>query len=177
MQAHLKHAGAILVGGLLAAGSAAAQQAPAADATPPTETTATYQDWLMRCIAPADQVRACEVVQNLQIEGQGPVASIAVGRTGPDKPLLIVIQVPQGVWLPGGMTLKVGEKGQPLPLEYKRCAQACVAEATLDAEAVKAMKATTETGSFTFKDGAQRDVTLPVSFRGFSAALDASLAP
>lgn len=177
MHAHPTRAGALLLGSLLAAGPAAAQQAPAADASPPTETTATYQDWLMRCVAPAGQPRACEVVQNLQIEGQGPVASIAIGRTGPDEPVIIVIQVPQGVWLPGGMTLKVGEKGQPLPLEYKRCAQACVAEATLDAAAVEAMKATTETGSFTFKDGAQRDVTLPVSFRGFSAALDASLAP
>jgi invasion protein IalB len=114
MQASPKRARALLLAGLLASGPAAAQQAPAAkaEATPPTETTATYQDWLMRCVAPAGQPRTCEVVQNLQIEGQGIVAVIAIGRAGPDSPLIIVIQVPQGVWLPGGMALEIGQKGQ-----------------------------------------------------------------
>ncbi|OYW97351.1 MAG: invasion-associated locus B family protein, partial [Rhizobiales bacterium 32-66-8] len=82
-----------------------------------------------------------------------------------------------GVWLPAGLTLQIGEKGKPLPLEYKRCAQVCIAEAQLDAAMVQTMKTTTEMGSFTFQDGAQRPVTLPVSFKGFAPALDASLKP
>lgn len=204
MYASLKLVGAVLLAGALVGGPAQAQQtpattspvpqttqprpaaarpapaatpAPAADAAQPAETTATYQDWLMRCVTPADQPRACEVIQKLQVQGQGLVATIAVGRADPKSPMLIVIQVPQGVWLPAGMTLKIGENGKPLALEYKRCAQVCVAEATLEAATVQSMKSTADAGSFTFQDGAQRDVTLPVSFKGFAPALDASLKP
>lgn len=158
-------------------GSAAPALAQDAAPVQPAQTTATYQDWLMRCVAQADQPRICEIVQTLQLEGQGVVATIAVGRANADSPMLIVIQVPQGVWLPADVTLKVSEAAEPLRLDYKRCAQVCVAEATLEPAVVDAMKAATEQGSFTFQDGAQRDVALPVSFTGFSAALDASLQP
>lgn len=176
MFARLKLARALLLAAALASGGVPAL-AQDASAVQPAETTATYGDWLMRCVAPAEQPRACEVVQTLQIEGQGVVASIAVGRAVTDAPLLIVIQVPQGVWLPGGMTLRIAEGGEPLLLEYKRCAQICVAEATLEAAVVERMKAAVAAGSFAFKDGAQREVSLPVSFKGFSAALEASLQP
>lgn len=158
-------------------GGAAPAWAQDAAAVQPAETTATYQDWLMRCVAQPDQPRTCEVVQKLQLEGQGVIATIAVGRATADSPLLIVIQVPQGVWLPADITLKVSEPADPLLLDYKRCGQVCVAEATLDAEDIERMKAATEPGSFTFQDGTQRAVALPVSFDGFSAALDASLQP
>lgn len=143
----------------------------------PAETTATYQDWVMRCVTSADQPRTCEVVQSLEMEGQGVVATIAVGRATAESPFLIVIQVPQGVWLPSDIMVKVAETGEPLRLEYKRCAQICIAEATLDAAAVDAMKAAVDAGSFTFQDGTQREVSLPLSFNGFGAALDASLQP
>lgn len=204
MHASLKMLGAALMAGAFVTGVAQAQQtkpapapvqatpprpaapaaarpaAPAAamaDSAQPAETTATYQDWLMRCVTPADRPRACEVIQKLQVPGKGLVATIAVGRAEPKSPLVILIQVPQGVWLPAGMTLRVGETGKPIDLEYKRCAQACIAEAQLDAALVQTMKTTAESGSFTFQDGAQRPVTLPVSFKGFAPALDASLKP
>ncbi|WP_018386891.1 invasion associated locus B family protein [Ancylobacter sp. FA202] len=155
----------------------AAPAATAADPSQPAETTATYQDWQMRCVTSDEKVRACEVLQKLQIQGQGLVATIAVGRADPKSPMIILIQVPQGVWLPAGMTLQIGENGKLVELEYKRCAQVCIAEAQLDAATVQSMKSSAEAGSFTFQDGAQRPVTLPVSFKGFAPALDASLKP
>ncbi|KKB07434.1 invasion associated locus B family protein [Devosia chinhatensis] len=159
------------------AGSGAPSLAQDATIVQPGETTASYQDWLMRCVAQADQNRACEVVQTLQIEGQGVVATISVGRATTDSPMLIVIQVPQGVWLPSDITLKIAEDSEPLLLEYRRCLQVCIAQATLDATVLDSMKAAVEAGSFTFQDGAQREVSLPISFSGFSAALDASIQP
>ncbi|WP_371346716.1 invasion associated locus B family protein [Ancylobacter sp. IITR112] len=200
MHASLNMVGAVLLAGVLVGGPAQAQQTPAAtapatqprpaatrpapaaapaaaDASQPVETTATYQDWLMRCVTPEDQAKACEIIQKLQVQGQGLVATIAVGRADAKAPMLIVIQVPQGVWLPAGISLQIGDKGKPLDLEYKRCGQVCVAEAQLDAATVQAMKSSAEAGSFTFQDGAQRDVKLPVSFKGFAPALDASLKP
>ncbi|WP_127088236.1 invasion associated locus B family protein [Aquabacter cavernae] len=158
-----------------AAPAAPAAAAAAADPAQPVATTATYQDWLMRCVAQADKSKVCEIVQNLQVQGQGTVASIAVGRPDPKAAVSLVIQLPQGVWLPAGVKFQVSEKAKPLQLEYKRCAQACVAEVSLDAAAVQALKSATEPGSFTFEDGSRRAVTLPVSLKGFGPALDASL--
>ena len=155
----------------------AAPAATAADPSQPAETTATYQDWQMRCVTSDEKTRACEVLQKLQIQGQGLVATIAVGRADAKSPMILLIQVPQGVWLPAGMTLQVGENGKVVELEYKRCAQVCAAEAQLDAATVQSMKSSAGAGSFTFQDGAQRPVTLPVSFKGFAPALDASLKP
>ncbi|MFG1425106.1 invasion associated locus B family protein [Roseixanthobacter glucoisosaccharinicivorans] len=185
----------VLGGGLLAEGQSAHAQstqaqpaqsarpapttppAAAADPSQPAATTATYQDWLMRCVAQADKARTCEVVQNLQVQGQGVVASIAVGRTDPKAGMSLVIQLPQGVWLPAGVKFQVSEKAKPLQLEFKKCAQACVAEVQLDSASVQAMKSATEPGSFTFEDGARHAATLPVSFKGFGPALDASIKP
>lgn len=201
MSVNVKLAGAVLTG-IVLAGMAQAQQpattpAPTptqatqprpsaarpspptstADAAQPGETTATYQDWLMRCVIPADRPRACEVVQKLELQGQGLVASIAVGRADPRSPMRMVVQVPEGVWLPAGMTVQIGEQGKQLQLEYKRCAQVCIAEAQLDPDLLQGMKSAAERGSFTFQDGSQSPVTLPISFRGFAPALDASLKP
>lgn len=185
MHASLKLVGAALLAAGIFSGTAEAQQAqpaparpaaPAADPSQPAATTATYQDWLVRCVS-QESGKVCEVVQNLQVQGQGVVASIAVGRTDPKSPMSLVIQVPQGVWLPSGVKFQVSEKSKPLSLEYKKCAQACVAEVQLDAAAVQSMKTATENGNFTFDDGAKRSVSLPVSFKGFGPALDASLKP
>jgi len=150
--------------------------APAPAAVKPGLTTATYQDWMARCVA-SNNGRICEVVQNLQAQGQGLIASIAVGKADPKSPLRLVIQVPAGVWLPAGVTFQVSEKVKPLQLEYKRCVQGCFAEVELEAAAAQAMRAAKDAGSFTFEDGSRNPVTLPVSFNGFSAALDASLRP
>lgn len=163
-----------------ASGGASAQPKPAAPAeesTQPGGTTATYQDWLMRCVISPEKVRTCEIVQNLQAQGQGLVASIAVGKVDSKGPLSLVVQVPAGVWLPSGIKVQISEKAKPLQLEYKRCPQGCFAELELDAAAVQALRSATEAGSFSFEDGARRPVTLPLSFKGFVPALDASLKP
>ncbi len=170
---------ALTLSALTLAGPAQAQPkpaaAPAADAQPGA-TTATYQDWLMRCVS-AEKTRTCEIVQNLQVQGQGVVASIAVGKVEAAGPLRLVVQVPAGVWLPAGLKFQVSEKAKPLALEYKRCLQGCFAELELDAATLQALKGAGEPGSFTFEDGARKSVTLPVSFKGFTPALDASLKP
>lgn len=149
---------------------------PAEASLQPEGTTATYQDWLLRCAVSAEKVRACEIVQNLQAQGQqGLVASVALGKIDPKGPLRLVVQVPPGVWLPAGVKVQISERAKPLQLEYKRCPQGCFAELELDAAAVQALRSATDAGSFTFEDGARRPITLPLSFKGFVPALGASL--
>lgn len=160
-----------------AAGTQTKPVAPAETPSQPQGTTATYQDWLMRCVTSAENARTCEIVQNLQVEGRGLVATVALGKINPKDNVRMVVQVPAGVWLPSGVTLKIDEKANPLHLEYKRCLQGCFAEIEVDAPTLQALKSATQAGSFTFEDGNRRPVTLPLSFNGFSAALDASLKP
>ncbi|TCK30415.1 invasion protein IalB [Ancylobacter aquaticus] len=169
---------AALLGGLGLAGAASAQQPAAAPpaAARPGLTTATYEDWVVRCVA-SDKGRTCEVVQNIQAQGQGLIASVAVGRADAKAPLRLVVQLPAGVWLPAGVKVQVSAKAKPLALVFTRCPQGCFAETELDAASVQALKAASEAGSFSFEDGARRPVTLPLSFKGFAAALDASLKP
>ncbi|WP_234052906.1 MULTISPECIES: invasion associated locus B family protein [unclassified Xanthobacter] len=172
---------------LLSAGSAMAQQKPAAPPAPaagaqpsqPGATTATYRDWVLRCVTQEGggqgSGRVCEIAQNLQMQGQGTVASIAVGRADPKGPVSLVIQLPPGVWLPAGVKVQVDDKAKPIQLEFKKCLQSCFAEAPLDAAALQQLRAASEPGNFTFENGARRTLTLPISFKGFGAALDASL--
>lgn len=169
---------ATVLAGLGLTGAASAQQpaAPAPGAVRPGLTTATYQDWVVRCVA-NDTGRICEVVQNIQAQGQGLIASVAIGRADAKAPLRLVMQLPAGVWLPAGVKVQISEKAKPVPLIYTRCAQGCFAEAELDAAALQALKTATEGGSFSFEDGTRRQATLPLSFKGFTAALDASLKP
>ena len=165
-----------LLAGLSLAGTASAQQPAAPAAARPGLTTATYEDWVVRCVA-GDNGRICEVVQNIQAQGQGLIASVAVGRADAKAPLRLVVQLPAGVWLPAGVKVQVSEKAKPLPLVFTRCPQGCFAEAELDAASVQALKAAAGAGSFSFEDGARRPVTLPLSFKGLAPALDASLKP
>src|SRR5690348_2519031 len=105
----------------LLASPAVAQQAarPAAqpDASAPQVTTATYQDWLVRCEVrtepPAGKV--CEASQGLQAQGQqGLIARIVVGRAARSEPVKLIVQLPATVWLPGNVTFYSDEKGPGL---------------------------------------------------------------
>ncbi len=167
---------ALLATGL--AGSAWAQPAAADKPPAPQTTTATYQDWVVRCEAPADKPKVCEIAQGIQARAdQGLIAQVVVGRPSKADPVRLIVELPPGVWLPAGAVLQAGEKASPLALTFKTCPRACFADMELKPEQVQALKGATGSGTLTFEDGARQKVQLPVSFNGFSAALDASLAP
>ncbi|HML07337.1 MAG TPA: invasion associated locus B family protein [Xanthobacteraceae bacterium] len=150
---------------LLAAGGPALAQVPRL-------TTATYDDWTVRCQLHA-AVKSCEVEQTSQVQGQ-PVSQVAIGRPTKSDPVRIVFQVPINVWLPAGVTLVMDEKDPGISATFKRCVgNGCFADADLKDDVVKKLRARTENGKLLFKDAAQRDVTIPVSFKGFGAAFDA----
>ncbi len=161
------------------AGPAPGKAAPAGpNGTEPEVTTASYQDWLVRCVTPPSAPRICEATQTIQVQGQpGPVAVIAVGRLAADGPLRVVAQLPAGLWLPAGAKLLTGEKATPAAMEFKRCLQACFAELEADKNLEQALRTATGNGSLQFEDGTRRPVSIPFSFRGFTAALDAALKP
>lgn len=155
-----------------------APPAPASvDPSAPQTTTATYQDWVVRCATPEGSPRICEAVQGVQVQGQqGLIAQIVLGRVKKDEPVRMIVELPRGVWLQGAVTAQVNEKAAPMTLAYTRCLNGCLAELELKNDQLNALKAAEGPGIINFVDGTQRKVQLPLSFKGFSAALAATLA-
>lgn len=157
----------------LTAGASAQAQTQA-----PQRTTATYQDWTVRCEVAATG-KICEMAQAMQIQGQAqPVTQIALGQQSKGAPMKIVLQVPINVWLPAGAKLVINEKEPGIAAVYGRCLPAaCLADADLKDDQIKKLRGLTENGKLQFKDAAQQDVVIPVSFKGFDQAYDAMQKP
>jgi invasion protein IalB len=148
--------------------------ATTATAQTPQRTTATYEDWTVRCDT-HETVKTCEMAQTVQIQGQpNPLTQIAIGRPTKNDPVKIVFQLPINVWLPAGVKLVTDDKDPGLAATFKRCIPAaCLADTELKDDVLKKLRAATENGKLQFKDGAQQDVAIPVSFKGFGQAMDA----
>ena len=158
-----------LIGALLVAvaGVAAAQT--------PQQTTATYEDWIVRCetLAGPPPKRTCEMVQSTQMQGQGVISQIAVAHPVKGQPVKIVVQLPNGVWLPAGVKLIAGASDPGLAATFKRCLAGCFADFEIKDDTIKKFRSMTEPGQIQFKDGTVKDISLPLSFKGFGAAFDA----
>lgn len=173
-----------LFSSLALAGPAMAQQRPPQAAPPapgavsqPDNTTATYGDWVLRCQQGVG-TRICEIVQTIEQQGQrGPLALIAIGRPVKAEPVKLVVQVPPNLTLgdKAGVRVNVAEKEEALAV-FQRCTPGgCFGEASLSDDAFKRWRGFSEAGQLRWQDAAKREVTLPVSFRGFAAATEALL--
>lgn len=142
----------------------------------PQRTTASYEDWTVRCeTRTTPPARLCEMVQAVTAQGQqAPLAQIAIGRASKADPFKIVFQLPVNVFVPSGVRLTLDAKDKPLGAGFRSCVPAgCFADMDLNNDTIKRMRGRAEQGRFEFKDAAQRDVAVPISFKGFDAALDA----
>ena len=161
---------ALLVG---QAGNAGAQPS-----TPkPQQTSAVYEDWIVRCETkpspPAQKI--CEMVQFTQLKGQaGVLTQIVIGHPVKGQPYRIAIQVPISMWLPTGVRLSAGGKDEGIVAQFMWCVPtACFAVVETKDDIIKKFRSATEAGKLQFKDANQRDIALPVSFKGFGTAYDA----
>jgi len=152
-----------LLASLLLAAPALAQPAP-------ERTLAAFGDWVVRCERAAG-ARVCEMAQTMADQRQQPVAVVAVARGTPPR---IVVQVPVNITVAEPVRLTVDPA---LVLPFRSCTpQGCFAELALaDAAVVTRLRARAADAParLEWRDptGAQQGV--PVSFRGFSDALDA----
>jgi len=117
----------------------------------PQRTTATYEDWTVRCETRVEppNLKTCEMVQSTQVQGQpGPVTQIAIGRAAKAEPLKIIFQVPINVWLPAGVKFTSAEKEAPLASPFKRCVPAaCLADSDLKDDLVRKLRTAPRTAS------------------------------
>ncbi len=169
-----------LLGLCLPAVPAAAQQntpnAAPAPITGPDNTSARFGDWLLRCNA-APGGKQCEMVQTVQIQiasgQQAPVALFAIGRASRGEPLKFIVQLPSNVTLASGIIVET-KPDRPVAGAYTRCLPVgCFAEALLTDDIRRRWMARTEAGQVRIQDGANQAVALPLSFRGFSLAMEA----
>ena len=190
----MKHANFLIVGlgllGLVLPCDCAMAQSPASKAggahvataaakvpAEPNTTIASYGDWVLRCqrVETAGKTaRVCEVAEAIQVQGQAaPIAQLAIGRLSPGEPLRVTVVVPPAVTFPSSVRVDA-KNGASFNLEWRRCLPGgCFADAVLKDDVLARWRGLSETGQLIFKDAGGQDVTLPLSFRGLSQALDA----
>jgi len=156
---------------------AAKTASPAAVGSRPDRTTASFGDWVMRCETVGSPAkRVCEAAQVMTMQGQtNPVAQVAIGAAEPKGAKQITLVIPSNVALTLKPQIALAKPGAaPLDLIWQRCTPGgCFASVAVADAALGAMGAEAEPGRITFKDAADRDVALPLSFRGLAQALDA----
>jgi invasion protein IalB len=140
----------------------------------PQRTTATYDDWTVSCAVTAGE-KSCELAQSQSPQGQtSPISQITIGRVAKNEPLRIIFQVASNVWLQAGVKVLIDEKEPLLSAAFRWCIPTrCLADADLTDAYIKKLNGRNESLHLSWKNVSQSDVTIPVSLRGFSAALDA----
>ncbi len=164
---------AILGVGLAAAPAPLAAQTEAPQSGAEIETQQ-FEDWALRCRPASEtQPKVCRIQQNLVAETSGKsVLHIVAGRFGPEKVLGAVIFVPTGVRLPPGLRIQIDER-PPRVFAFEICDSAtCQARVVLEGELLDELKAGL-TGQVKVQNAAGQVQSVPISLKGFSAALRA----
>ena len=158
---------------------APAQQAQAPTDQNPQRTTASYGDWVVRCettAGPPPQ-KNCDMEQLAQVQGQAnPISRVAVPLPQKGEPPKMFIQLPINVSFSAPLKITVDAKDAGITTPFRRCVPAgCFGEVELKDDLQKKFRASAEAGKITFKDAADRDVAIPLSFKGFGQAFEALL--
>jgi invasion protein IalB len=149
-----------------------------APATAPERTSAVFGDWTVQCVVRSPGNRVCEMLQATQNQQQQPVSVLAIGRLTRTDPLRLVARLPVNTLVAQPARL-VLEGSEPLTLPFRYCTGnpvGCFAEFELRDEALlRRLRGRTpeQPGKLEYQEPAGQEIAIPVSFRGFSAALDA----
>jgi invasion protein IalB len=159
---------------------AAPPAAPAAVDQNPQRTTASYGDWVVRCesVAGPPPQKNCDMEQLAQVQGQAnPISRVAIPLPAKGEAPKLFVQLPINVSFMAPLKITAGEKDAGITAPFRRCVPAgCFVEIELKDDLQKKFRAAaTEPGKILFKDAADRDVAIPLSFKGFAQAFEALL--
>jgi invasion protein IalB len=140
----------------------------------PDMTSETYGDWIVRC-QPTTDAKRCEASQTIIIQGQSsPIALIAFGREKKGDPLRMVIQLPTNISFESGVKTHLSNGEAAVDMKFRRCFPVgCFADAQMTDAVLTKLKGQAEPLSIKFKDGTEREISLPFSPKGLGPALDA----
>jgi invasion protein IalB len=127
--------------------------------------------WISRCVSESRKSPAeCSAEETLAMASTGQaVASVIVRmRSDPREPMIIV-RIPVGLYLPGGVNVQIDDgKSQSIPLQT--CdVQGCYAESSLSSSSVSALK-TGKRLSISFQNMSKNNVVLPFPLDNFADA-------
>ncbi len=135
----------------------------------------TFKDWRVRCRkADAAAPPQCHIFQTVVVSQTAqPFLYVAAGYPpeGTGGPTLF-LTLPLGIHLPSGVSLRV-DRGQPVPAQVVHCDRdGCHARLALDRRLIKSLQAGL-VAQVAFQDGVGQPIMVPVSLKGFTAALKA----
>ncbi len=141
------------------------------------QTTATYDDWTVRCVTRAGTPprKLCDMEQLSQLNGkEKPFSRVVISRPAKGQPARLIVQVPANVWLASGVRIQIGGKDAGLAGPFTRCLPGgCFAAIALkDATVGQFLKATAP-ARIIYANAAKGEVGIPLSFKGFGQAFDA----
>jgi invasion protein IalB len=143
----------------------------------PQRTTATYCDWVLQCVEntspPSEQI--CDIAQVTQLQGKNvPFSRVAVAHPDKGQPVKLVVQVPVNASFAKNVHIQASDDDPGLIAPFTNCTpNGCFSEFELKDDMLKKLRAASSVGKLTFADAGGHDVTVPLSFSGFSAAFDA----
>lgn len=133
-----------------------------------------FDAWRVQCNSPTGAPSLCRIFQNIVIkDSREPILRFFVGYgEQADTPVGLFV-VPLGVHLPSGVTLKIDD-GQTYQLNVEVCLpQGCQIRFGFDENFLNLFKRGSG-ATVSFFGGANRQpYDIPVSLKGFTAALDA----
>ncbi|KZC97660.1 invasion associated locus B family protein [Oceanibaculum pacificum] len=164
------YAALAVIGAMVVASPLAAQQRPPAQGqgAQPELTTERVQDWTVRCTKTTPQ--RCEMVQSVkERESNRDILMIIIGYRENERQPRALILMPLGVLLPPGLGIQV-DKAEPRGLPFRHCEPGgCLAPWNMSDSDVAALKGGTQL-TVIATDQAGKQVGLPVSLKGFTAA-------
>ena len=159
-----------------------AQAAPAPVDQNPQRTTASYGDWVVRCetVAGPPPQKNCEMDQLAQTQVQGQTAPVSrvlipLPPKGEQPKLFVVLPINVSFTAPLKITADPKDAGISTP--FRRCIpNGCIVEIELKDDLQKKFRAAAaESGKMLYKNAAEQEVAIPLSFKGFAQAFDALL--
>ena len=133
-----------------------------------------YQDWRLRCEQKNDDdPELCFILQIAKNAKNNRAAlRIGVRYPEPNKPAMVFLTLPLGIYLPAGLLIQIDE-GETLKIPVEICVpNGCHTRIDLVGDLLKSMKAGGR-AKLEFHDSRQQRITVPVSLAGFTAALAA----
>ena len=141
------------------------------------QTTATYDDWTLRCTngAGTPPQRSCDMEQVSQLKGQEqPFSRVLIARPAKGQPLRLIVQVPVNVWIASGLKIEIGGKDAGLAGAFTRCLPGgCFATIEIKDAALRQFGTASAPARIVYANAAEQAVAVPLSFKGFGAAFDA----
>jgi invasion protein IalB len=139
-------------------------------------TTATYEDWTVRCtLAAKPPTKVCDMEQFSRIKGSNkPFSRLVISRPEKGQPLRLIIQVPVNVWLATGVKIQMDGKDSGLTGPFTRCLPVgCFAAIALKDDIARVFRAAKAQVRIVYANAANSEVTIPLSPKGFSQAFNA----